>query len=403
MTTKNTSRLPDENPFRIPTDNCPEDMRDEIERVGSLLQAALDKFKVKGRVVHAVCGPQAIRYEIQLDTKAAAKRLSRLRDTLSMTLGTARPVRILLPSSDTAPAGVEVPRRCRQTVTAQEVFNDTVWLDTRCEVPLMLGRDIEGKCVVIDLAKAPHLLMAGTTGSGKSGLMSLMLHSMLLKFPPDELKLILFDPKYLEFQPYGTLPHLLMPVINEPKQLPRALRRAIGEMDRRYALLSRARVKKLSEFNARPADPPDMTDADGKPLPRKLPRIVIVIDELADIMAVARKETETALDILAARSRAAGIHIIAATQRPDTHVVTGSLKNNFPCRIALQMTDTISSKMVIGQQGGESLLGQGDMLLRRGGDINRIQGGWVPAEEVAAIVEACARRWPQRFDPAWQV
>ena len=369
-------------------ENCPEDVRDEIECVGRLLQDMLEKFKVKGRVLHAVCGPQAIRYGIQLDT-AAAKRLLRLQNSLSTMLGTPYLVRVLLPSSDTEPAGVEVPRRHRQMFAAQELFSDAAWRDSTAQVPLMLGRDMEGNCVVIDLATAPHLLMAGTTGSGKSGLMTLLLHSLLLKFPPDELKLILFDPKYLEFQPYGMLPHLLMPVINEPKQLPHALRWAIGEMDRRYALLSKARVKKLAEFNARPADPPDMTDADGKPLPRKLPRIVIVIDELADIMAICRKEVEDALNVLAAKSRAAGIHIIAATQRPDTHVVTGSIKNNFPCRIALQMTDAISSNMVIGQKGAELLLGQGDMLLCRGvGKLVRIQGGWVPPEEVAAIVEA---------------
>ena len=378
-------------------ENCPEDVRDEIECVGRLLQNMLEKFKVKGRVLHAVCGPQAIRYGIQLDT-AAAKRLLRLQNSLSTMLGTPYLVRVLLPSSDTEPAGVEVPRRHRQMFAAQELFSDAAWRDSTAQIPLMLGRDMEGNCVVIDLATAPHLLMAGTTGSGKSVLMTLLLHSLLLKFPPDELKLILFDPKYLEFQPYGMLPHLLAPVINEPKRLSPALRWAIGEMDRRYALLGKARVKKLAEFNARPMDPPDMTDADGKPMPRKLPRIVIVIDELADIMATDRKEFEDALNVLAAKSRAAGIHIIAATQRPDAHVLTGNLRNNFLCRIAFQVTDAISSNMVIGQQGAESLLGRGDMLLHRGGELVRIQGGWVPNEEVAAVVEACAHQWPQTFD-----
>ena len=267
----------------------------------------------------------------------------------------------------------------------------------------MLGRDINGKCVVIDLAKAPHLLVAGSTGSGKSGVMNLMIQSLLLHFAPDDLNLIMFDPKYLEFQPYSTLPHLISRIINEPKQVGLVLRWACNEMNLRYKLLGVARVKKLSEFNARPMDTPDMTDAEGNPLPRKLPYIVIFIDELADIMAVAKKEVENALQILAAKSRAAGIHMIVATQRPDAHVVTGTLKNNFPWRVALQVTDAISSNVVMGQKGAEALLGQGDMLFKGDGEITRIQGGWVTNEEIASVVEACSSQRPQIFDASLEL
>ena len=371
---------------------------EEIEHDWRLLQDTLDQFKVKARVVNAVCGPQAIRYELELAPGAKAATVARIQSNISMSLTTPRPVRLLLPIPGKELAGIEVPRRQREIVTAQEVFKDTAWRDTRCLIPLMLGRDMEGNCVVMDLTKAPHLLVAGSTGSGKSGVMNLMILSLLQRFSPDELKLIMFDAKYLEFNPYSTLPHLISPVINEPKQLQRALQWAVDEMNRRYQLLSKARVMKLSEFNARPADTPDMTDDEGNPLPRKLPYIVIVIDELVDAMSVAKKEVKNALQILAAKSRPAGIHIIVATQRPDTHVVTGTIKNDFPWRIALQVIDAISSNVLLGQKGAESLLGQGDMLFRGDSDINRIQGAWATNEEIAAVVEACARQRPPNFD-----
>ena len=399
MTMNDIYRLPAKNPFRIPTDSHPaEDIRDEIERIGRHLQDTLDEFNVDATVVNAVCGPQAIRYEIKLAPGVPLDRISRIQNNIFMSLATPRPVRLLLPIPGKSLAGVEVANRHRQIVTAQEVFNDPVWQDTRCEIPLMLGRDVDGKCVVIDLAKAPHLLVAGSIGSGKSGVVNLMIQSLLLYFAPDDLNLIMFGPKYLKFKPYSTLPHLISPIINEPKQMGLALRWAANEMNRRYALLGRARVKKLSEFNARPMDPPDMTDAEGNPLPRKLPYIVIFIDELADIMTDNREMVSYVLQVLAAKSRAAGIHIIAATQRTNTHTITGTIKNNFPWRIALQVTDAISSNVVIGRKGAESLLGQGDMLFKGDGEITRIQGGWVTNEKIAAVVEACARQRPQVFN-----
>ena len=376
---------------------------DEIERNSRTLQDTLDQFKVDATVVNAIPGPQVTLFEVELAPGILTNAISRIQSNISMSLATPQPVRLLLPIPGKNLTGVEVANKHRQIVTAQEVFNDPAWVNTRCAIPLMLGRDVNGKCIVIDLAKAPHLLVAGSTGSGKSGVMNLMIQSLLLRFSPDDLNLIMFDPKYLEFQPYSTLPHLISRIINEPKQVGLVLRWACNEMNRRYVLLSKARVKKLAEFNTRPMDPPDMTDDEGNPLPRKLPYIVIIIDELADIMAAAKKEVEAALQVLAAKSRAAGIHMIVATQRPDAHVVTGTLKNNFPWRIALQVTDAISSNVVMGQKGAESLLGQGDMLFRGDGALNRIQGGWVTNEEIATVVEACSSQRPQIFDASLEL
>ena len=376
---------------------------EEIEHNQRVIQDTLDQFNIDAEVVNAIPGPQVTLFEVQLGPGVLTNKLVGLQSNLSMALETPRLVRLLTPIPGKQFVGIEVANRHRLVVTANELFNDPAWQKNHDQIPLILGRNVSGECVVIDLAKAPHLLVAGSTGTGKSVCMNLMIQSILLKFPPEDLKLIMFDPKYLEFQPYSTLPHLITRIINEPQKVGLVLRWAITEMNRRYQLLAVARVRNLSEYNSRRPDTPDMLDTEGNPLPRKLPFIVIIIDELADIMATAKKEVDNALSILAAKSRAAGIHMIVATQRPDAQVVTGNLKNNFPWRVALQVTDAISSNVVMGCKGAEALLGKGDMLFKGNGELNRIQGGWVTNEEIASVVSVCSNQLPQTFDASLEL
>ena len=266
------------------------------------------------------------------------------------------------------------------------------------QIPLLLGKNISGKVVMLDLAKAPHLLIAGATGSGKSVCMNLLITSILYKFRPDELKLIMADPKVVEFLPYKTLPHLIVPVITEAEKVSLALRWAINEMERRYRVLGAVKVRNLSEFNSRKLPSETQYDEEGNAIPDKLPFIVIIIDEMADVMLHAQKEVEKSLALIVAKSRAVGIHTIIATQRPDVKVITGTIKANYPVRIAFQVSSQIDARTIMDNKGAESLLGRGDMLFKGSGSVERIQGGWVDLPEVENIVNFISAFADQDFD-----
>ena len=251
---------------------------------------------------------------------------------------------------------------------------------------------------MIDLAKAPHLLVAGATGTGKSVCTNSLIMSLLFKFSPDDLKLIMVDPKIVEFEEYRELPHLLAPLINDSSKVPVALRWVANEMDRRYGVLAKVHVKKLSEFNRRPPDPEPVYDDDGNEIPPKMPYLIVVIDELADLMMTeAKKDVETNITRIAQKGRAAGIHIVVATQRPSTNIITGVIKANLPTRFCFQVRSGVDSRVVIDTVGAEKLLGMGDMLLMSPSSMNieRVQGAFVPDSDIRSVVKfVCGQAKP---------
>jgi S-DNA-T family DNA segregation ATPase FtsK/SpoIIIE len=348
----------------------------------AIIQRVLDESKIRATVVGAVKGPQVTRFEIEMAPGVKVDCIRKISSDLQIALNTKCPLRFLLPIPGRENrAGVEVPNAECAPVPAQELFDSETWRDNCFRLPVMLGKNADGEIRLIDLAKAPHLLIGGMTGSGKSVCMNLLLQSLLARHSPAELRLILFDPKHLEFQPYNDLPHLLAPVIHEPETALAALQWAIDVMNYRYGRLAEAQVRDIAAYNA-----------SGRP--DKLPYIVIVLDELADLMMHAQKEVDTTLDILAAKSRAAGIHLIIATQRPDAKVVTGLVKSNFPWRVALKVNDVVNSRVILDQKGAESLLGNGDMLFKGSdGEPERIQGGWITTEAIAASVQRCIEQY----------
>jgi S-DNA-T family DNA segregation ATPase FtsK/SpoIIIE len=273
------------------------------------------------------------------------------------------------------------------------------WLNSGANMPIVLGKDISGQPVVLDLAKAPHLLIAGQTGSGKSVCMNTLIMSLLFTFSPDDLRLIMVDPKVVEFKDYEKIPHLITPILNDYKKVPLALRWAVNEMERRYRLIADAGVKDVKDFNKRPIIEGEV-DRNGEPMPRKLPYIVIIIDELADLMQTASKEVEDSIARIAAKARAAGMHMILATQRPSVDVITGVIKANIPTRIALTCSSQIDSRTIIDSAGAEKLLGRGDMLFDPVGATkpNRLQGCFVSNEEIKSVVDFIKGDRPANYD-----
>ena len=363
----------------------------EIETNKEILQTTLDQFKIDATVTNAIAGPQVTLYEVEIGTGVQLKHLGSLKSNLQMALRSRQNIRMLLPIPGKDRAGIEVPNQKAATVCAGELFTSHAWQNTRGHLPLILGKNITGNVCVADLSEAPHLLIAGTTGSGKSGCMNLLIQSMLLRFTPDELRLVMVDPKLLEFAPYEHLPHLASPIINDVAQVATVLQWACLEMDKRYRQMKAAGVRKLDEFNSRPPETEEILDVDGDPVPARLPYLVIIIDELADITLQVKKDVDVLLGRLGGKARAAGIHMIVATQRPSTDVITGVIKSNFPFRIALRATDSTNSRIILGTTGAENLLGKGDMLFSTGAaEPERIQCGWVENSEIARVTDAWA-------------
>ena len=374
----------------------------EIERNKKILQATLSNFKIDAVVQDAIPGPQVTLFEIKTAPGLKLSSITQLESNFRMDLA-AQSLRILAPIPGKDLVGMEIPNEKRAVVPMRSLIQDKAWTSGKEQIPLLLGKDISNKTQVLDLAKAPHVLVAGTTGSGKSVCMNLLIESMLFRFGPDEMRFIMVDPKVVEFQVYSTLPHLITPVINEPTKVPLALNWAINEMERRYRLMAKAGVVNISSYNKRPPLPEGaepILDENGDPLPDKLPFIVIIIDELADIMLVAKSEVENKLARIAAKSRAVGIHTIVATQRPDVRTLTGTIKANFPVRIAFKTASQVDSQTIINSKGAESLLGMGDMLFVPPGasDIKRIQCGMASDEERNRVVQFVSSQAEQHFD-----
>jgi S-DNA-T family DNA segregation ATPase FtsK/SpoIIIE len=358
-----------------------------IERVGAQLVEALSHFNVEARLIGTVGGPHVTRYELRLAPGIKMSKVAQLKDDLAYALA-AEQVRILAPIPGKTAVGVEVPNRVRTMVHLGDVFQEAPkgW----SPLSVWLGKDIAGKAIGTDLAKQPHILIAGTTGSGKSGCVNAMLSSILLHASPNEVRLVLVDPKRVELNHYEGIPHLLTPVVTSPRLAANVLSNLIKEMEERYGVMSRAKTRSLVELNklrVRDGDAP-------------LPYILCVIDELADLMMVAPADVEDSIIRLAQKSRAVGIHLVLATQRPSADVITGMIKANVPARIAFAVSSQTDSRVILDQNGAESLLGQGDMLFRPAGESRtaRIQGAFIGEDEIERITE----HWRKQGEPELQ-
>lgn len=364
---------------------------EEIEHKKEILQSTLDSFGIEAAVGTATSGPRVTLFEVEPAPGVKVERISRISNNIAMELQ-AVSLRILTPIPGRKSVGIEVPNRQALTVSIRSLMESRAWKSSKADIPLVLGRNISGKCVILDLTKAPHLLIAGATGSGKSVCINALITSLLYRFSPEDLRLILVDPKVVEFSCYTRLPHLVVPVITEPKKVPLALRWVINEMKQRYDLFAKVGARNITAFNARPGSTEADVDDSGEPIPGKVPYIVLVIDELADIMMTAKAEVEESLARIAQLSRATGIHTIIATQRPSVNVITGIIKANYPTRIAFQVTSQVDSRTILDGKGAESLLGQGDMLFRPPGasKLERNQSALVQDDEIEKVVQFVA-------------
>ena len=385
----------------------------DLERVSRLVEAKLLDFNVEAKVVGVHPGPVVTRFELDLAPGVKVSKITGLSKDLARSLS-AISVRVVEVIPGKSYIGLELPNQHREIVRLSEVIGDEIFDNSKSPLTMVLGKDIAGKSVVADLAKMPHLLVAGTTGSGKSVGVNVMICSLLYKSTPDDVRFLMIDPKMLELSIYEGIPHLLTEVVTDMKDAANGLRWCVGEMERRYKLMSALGVRNLKGYNAkikeaiadgspikdplwRPSD--DMrTEA---PLLEKLPSIVVVIDEFADMMMIVGKKVEELIARIAQKARAAGIHLILATQRPSVDVITGLIKANIPTRIAFQVSSKIDSRTILDQQGAESLLGQGDMLyLPPGSGVpTRVHGAFVDDHEVHAVVADWKKRGKPNYIP----
>ena len=374
-----------------------------LERNARLLESVLDDFKVKGEIVEVRPGPIVTMYELDPEPGIKATRVISLGDDIARNMS-AMSARIATIPGRTV-IGIELPNQRRESVVLRELVASAAF-GKDAKLPIVLGKNISGDPVVADLAPMPHLLVAGTTGSGKSVGLNCMILSLLYRMSPTDLRLIMIDPKMLELSMYEDIPHLLAPVVTEPAKAVRALKWAVEQMEERYRMMATAGVRSLDSFNdkvreakrrGRPLGRRVQTghDEEGKPVYEDeeldydvLPQIVVIVDELADLMMTAGKEVEFLIQRLAQKARAAGIHLIMATQRPSVDVITGVIKANLPTRISFAVTSKIDSRTILGEQGAEQLLGKGDMLFMPGGkQVTRVHGPFVSDDEVKAVAD----------------
>jgi S-DNA-T family DNA segregation ATPase FtsK/SpoIIIE len=398
-----------------PPETAPKLDKLSLERNARLLENVLDDFNVKGEITAVRTGPVVTMYELEPAPGIKASRVVGLAEDIARNMS-AISARVA-PIPGRTVMGIELPNADRQIVSFKELAASAAFAENKATLPIILGKDIAGEPIVADLAAMPHLLVAGTTGSGKSVGLNVILLSLLYRFTPNDCRLILIDPKVLELKSYDDIPHLLSPVVTEPPKAIRALKWAVEEMERRYRMMSAIGARNLAGFNERVKT----AAAKGKPLGRRvqtgfdpdsgeelfeeeqldyeaLPQIVLIVDELADLMVTAGKEIEVLIQRLSQKSRAAGIHLIMATQRPSVDVITGVIKANLPTRVSFHVTSRIDSRTILGEQGAEQLLGKGDMLYKPGsGALKRVHGPFVSDEEV----ERVASHWRGQGTPEY--
>ena len=407
----NLSPLPELSLLDLPDpDRKPSYSREQLQQLSALLEIKLQEFNIKAEVVNAQMGPVVTRFEVSLAPGLKASKVTGIAKDLARSLSMAS-VRVVEVIPGKPYIGIEVPNPQRQMVRLIELLKTEAYQDPDGLISMAMGKDIAGRPVIADLAKAPHMLVAGTTGSGKSVLVNSLLLSMLLKYTPEQLRLIMIDPKQLELANYGDIPHLLTPVVTDMTEAASALAWSVAEMERRYQLMSLFKVRKLDEFNKKimAAEqngeplldplwrPNDSVSQDRAPKLKPLPQIVIVADEFADMIMQVGKQAEELITRLAQKSRAAGIHLILATQRPSVDVITGLIKANIPVRAALRVNSKVDSRTILDAGGAEDMLGHGDMLFLGPGQIepNRVHGAFISDGEVNRVCDA----WRERGAP----
>ncbi|MFT9069614.1 MAG: DNA translocase FtsK, partial [Acetobacter orientalis] len=377
---------------------------DVLNATARLLEQVLADYGVQGTIVGMSAGPVVTLYELEPAAGIRSARVIGLADDVARSLSVLSVRIATVPGRNVI--GIEVPNKTRETVYLSELLSQPDWQNDPAQLSLALGKDIAGEPTFSDLARMPHLLVAGTTGSGKSVGVNAMILSLLYRLSPDECRLIMIDPKVIELSIYDGIPHLLTPVVTEPPKAVNALKWVVREMDRRYRTMAHLQVRNIAGYNARAAE----ARADGEVVVRRvqtgfdpetgtpvfeeqsvaldpMPYIVVIIDEMADLMMTAGKEIDACVQRLAQKARAAGIHVIMATQRPSVDVITGTIKANFPTRISFQVISKFDSRTILGEQGAEQLLGQGDMLFMQGGGrITRVHGPFVADSEVEQVV-----------------
>ena len=392
----------------------------ELQGVQQTLIDTLAQFGIAVAPGDITKGPTITRYEVYPAKGVRVDKIVSLERDLARATRAER-INILAPIPGKDTVGIELANTRKVTVTLRELLESTDWEEakTRARIPLALGKDVYGKAIITDLAQMPHLLVAGTTGAGKSVCINALIASMLFRFTPEELRFIMIDPKVVELQHYNALPHLAFPVVTDPKKVLLALRWLIDEMERRYKIFARVGVRNIISFNARPKKKSDVdlttnaTDSESSgeikvpreheiPIPEKIPYVVVVIDELADLMQTAPADVESAIARITQMARAAGIHLIVATQTPRADVITGVIKANIPSRIAFQVASKIDSRVILDENGADRLLGQGDMLYLppSASRLIRAQGVLVTDEEIRRLVEFVSAQGRPAFDPA---
>ena len=361
----------------------------EMKENSQRLNEALESFKIEAHIINVTRGPSVTRYEVELDKGVRLNKLTSVADDIALSLG-ATGVRIAAVPGKISIVGIEVPNRAVTTVSLREVIDSSEFNNAKSKSSFAVGKDIGGNCIVGNIAKLPHMLIAGTTGSGKSVCMNSIIISLLYKASPEDVKLIMIDPKMVELGIYNAIPHLLIPVVTDPKKAAGSLQWAVTEMMRRYKAMSSAGVRELESYNA-------IMEAEGN---EKLPQIVVIIDELADLMLVAAKEVEESICRIAQMGRASGIHLVIATQRPSADVITGLMKANIPSRIAFAVASAMESRIILDTMGAEKLVGKGDMLFSPigSGKPLRVQGCFVSDPEVEAVANFVKENYNNNYD-----
>lgn len=375
--------------------------RDSLEMNARLLERKLSDFNVEGEVQEILPGPVITMYEFKPAPGIKISKIAGLADDLALALR-ASGVRIVAPIPGKAAIGIEIPNNQREPVFLKEILSSSAYKSSKHRLTITLGKDTTGAPVTADLSRMPHLLVAGATGTGKSVCLNAMINSLLFKVSPDMVRFLMIDPKRIELSVYGDIPHLLHPVVTQPGDATKALRWAVEEMERRYGLLSDRGVRNIEAYNRLALKNPPSSQKPEEGITRPLPYIVVLIDELADLMMAASKDVEDAIMRLAQMARAAGIHLIIATQRPSVDVLTGIIKANLPTRISFQVSSRVDSRTILDSIGAEHLLGEGDMLYMPPGvgRLTRIHGAFISEQEVKRVTDFLRDQMKPEYDPA---
>jgi DNA segregation ATPase FtsK/SpoIIIE, S-DNA-T family len=409
----------------------PTESKEELMANARLMQSTLAQFDIEVALGDITKGPTITRYELHPAPGVKLEKISGLTNNIAAALKAER-IHILAPVPGKSSVGVEVPNAVKTKVILRDLLESDEWLHTKARIPLALGKDVYGHCIIADLAEMPHLLIAGSTGSGKSVCINAIIASLLFKFPPDQLRFVMIDPKVVELQQYNGLPHLVVPVVNDPKKVILALRWVVNEMEKRYQIFAKVGVRNIKSFNERPKHKPVPAPEPELPLtvkkekveansegfaveldeeivvpreediiiPEKLSYVVVIIDELADLMLVAPADVEMAIARITQMARAAGIHCIVATQRPSVDVITGVIKANIPARIAFQVAAKVDSRTILDAMGADKLLGKGDMLYLPPGSakLTRAQGVLITDQEIQSMVDFIGKQGKPSYE-----